>query len=76
MDKILNYLLFNKGAFGIRMSTYFSIFNPKKYVSLTEKITVELTKKLESHPLMARYMTTLRGFSNRYEVELPKSLKR
>jgi hypothetical protein len=40
MDKILNYLLFNKGAFGIRMSTYFSIFNPKKYVGLTEKITV------------------------------------
>jgi hypothetical protein len=42
IPKIALYLIFNRGGMGIRVSTYFAIFQPKRYALLSLQIANEL----------------------------------
>lgn len=42
IQKLSNYLIFNKGAMGIRVSTYLAILQPKKYASISLLISSNL----------------------------------
>lgn len=46
VEKIALYLLFNRGAMGIRVSTYFAIFQPKRYASTSLQVASYLETKL------------------------------
>ncbi len=60
---------------GIRVSSYFAIFQPRRYAGLSLMIANELETKLK-HPLMFKYIKLLKGLALREEVELPSNLKR
>lgn len=45
VEKLANYFIFNRGAMGIRVSTYFAILQPKKYASVSLLISSYLQTK-------------------------------
>jgi hypothetical protein len=76
ISKIADYLVYNRGAMGIRVSSYFAIFQPRRYTGLSLMVAKELEAKLQDHPLVARYIKLLKGLASRVEVDLPSNLKR
>ena len=65
VEKLSNYLIFNRGATGIRVSTYFAILQPKKYASISLLISSYLQTKTEEHPLLIKYINLLKGLASR-----------
>ena len=45
IGKIAEYLVFNRGAMGIRVSSYFAIIQPRRYSGLSLLMANELEKK-------------------------------
>ena len=42
VGKIAEYLVYNRGAMGIRVSSYFAIFQPRRYAGLSLMVACKL----------------------------------